>query len=149
VKKLNVIFAIAKRFAILIFKKIEISRENELAKLVIDQAFELHDILGPGLLESVYEECLVHLLKDKVNLIERQKPIPVKFQGVRMNIGFRCDLILDKQLIVELKSVEYLQDVHTATLLTYLRLTNIKLGLLLNFNTALLRYGIKRVVNGL
>jgi GxxExxY protein len=123
--------------------------EDELATIVLDEAFELHRLLGPGLLESVYEECLFQMLRYKVVMIERQKPIPVRFQGQKLSIGFRCDLMIDKKLIVEIKSVESLRDVHSATLLTYLKLTNVRLGLLINFNTALLRHGIKRVVQNL
>ena len=123
--------------------------ENELAAIVVNEAYNLHKKLGPGLLESVYEACLVQLLKSKVELIQRQKPIPVIFEGIKLPVGFRCDLIIDKKLIIELKAVEFLHDLHFTTLLTYLKLTNIKLGLILNFNTELMKDGIRRVVNGL
>jgi len=123
--------------------------ENELSNIIIGEAIAVHQVLGPGLLESVYEECLVHrLIKRGVN-VERQKPIPLIFEEVRMECGFRCDILVDRKVIVEVKAVEGINDVHLAQVLTYLKLTDTKLGLLMNFNVVRLKDGIKRVVNKL
>ena len=121
-------------------------RENELSKEIIGAAIEVHSHLGPGLLESAYETCLVYELSQRNIPFERQKPIPVVYKDVRLDAGFRADLIVDGLVIVELKSVEKLAPVHEAQVLTYLRLTECKLGLLLNFNVSLLKDGIKRLV---
>ncbi|MDD2500797.1 MAG: GxxExxY protein [Geobacter sp.] len=123
--------------------------ENELAAKVMDASFIIHRELGPGLLESVYEAVLAKLLTDKGLFIERQVAVPVKFQGLSFDEGFRADLIVENKLIIELKSVERLQPVHSKQLLTYLRLTGCKLGLLINFGDNLLKDGIKRVANGM
>jgi len=120
---------------------------EELASVVVDVAFHLHRDLGPGLLETVYEAVLAHQLERQGLRVERQKAIPIRYQGIELNEGFRLDLLVDGQLIVELKSVENLHPVHPKQLLTYLRLMNLPLGLLINFGTALLRDGLKRVVN--
>lgn len=123
--------------------------ENELSNIIIGEAIAVHQVLGPGLLESVYEECLVHrLIKRGVN-VERQKPIPLIFEEVRMECGFRCDILVDRKVIVEVKAVEGINDGHLAQVLTYLKLTDTKLGLLMNFNVVRLKDGIKRVVNKL
>jgi GxxExxY protein len=123
--------------------------ENELAKIVVSTAFEIHTNLGPGLFESVYETIMEHELITKHHLkVKRQFPIPVIWDGTRMEIGFRVDLLIEDKLIVELKSIESLAPVHYKQMLTYLKLSSIKLGLLLNFNEELLRSGIKRVING-
>ena len=124
-------------------------RENELAKQVLDICFDIHRSLGPGLYESVYEEIMCFELLNRGVIFERQKIIPVEWKGKRMNLGFKTDLILEGKLIVELKSIEYLLPVHHKQLITYLKLTNIKLGLLINFKEALLKDGIKRIVNNL
>lgn len=124
-------------------------RENELAKQVLDICFDIHRNLGPGLYESVYEEIMCFELLNRGVIFERQKIIPVEWKGKRMNLGFKTDLILEGKLIVELKSIEYLLPVHHKQLITYLKLTNIKLGLLINFKEALLKDGIKRIVNNL
>ena len=125
-------------------------RENELATIVLDISFEIHRTLGPGLFESVYEEILARELERKYGLqVERQKTIPVLWKGERIDFGFRPDLIVEKTLIVEIKSVEQLAKVHFKQVQTYLKLTEIKLGLLLNFNEDLMMNGIKRVVNKL
>ncbi|SKA24318.1 GxxExxY protein [Trichlorobacter thiogenes] len=123
--------------------------ENELAAKVMDASFLIHRELGPGLLESVYEAVLAKLLADKGLFVERQVAVPVMFQGLTFNEGFRADLIVENKLILELKSVERLQPVHSKQLLTYLRLTGCKLGLLINFGDNLLKDGIKRVANGM
>lgn len=123
--------------------------ENELAGIVIEIGFQIHRKWGPGLLESVYEALLVYHLRTQGFFVEQQKEIPFEEDGVRLNAGFRADIILERKLIVELKSVECFAPVHSKILLTYLRLTGLKLGLLINFGEALLKDGIKRVVHGL
>lgn len=123
--------------------------ENQLAKIVLDHSFNIHKNLGPGLLESAYESCLYYELSNSGIQIERQKGLPLKYKEVKMDVGYRIDLILENKLIVEIKSVEALADIHLAQTLTYLRLADCKLGLLLNFNVVLLKSGIRRVVNGL
>lgn len=123
--------------------------ENEIATIVVDICYQIHKKLGPGLLESVYEEILCYELQNRNLLFSRQKPIPVIWNEVKMEIGFRADVIVESKVIVELKSVEAISPVFLKILLTYLRLTNIKLGLLINFNEALIKHGIRRVVNGL
>jgi GxxExxY protein len=123
--------------------------ENELSRIVLGQAISVHKTLGPGLLESVYETCLYYRLSKTGLIIERQKPIPLVFEEVKLDCGFRCDLVVENKLIIEIKSVEGLNDVHLAQVLTYLKLTRLKLGLLLNFNVLQLKDGLKRIVNNL
>lgn len=123
--------------------------ENELSKIVFDCALKVHQSLGPGLLESAYEECLFYELKKQGLNVEKQKPLPLIYEEVKLDIGYRIDVIVDNKLIIEIKSVEALNDVHFAQLLTYLKLTNCKLGLLINFNVTLIKNGVKRVVNNL
>lgn len=123
--------------------------ENELSKIVVNSAYKVHNSLGPGLLESAYEECLFYELNKTGLLIEKQKPLPLIYEEIRLEIGYRIDLIIENKLIVEIKSVETLNDVHFAQLLTYLKLTDCKLGLLINFNVALIKSGIKRIANNL
>lgn len=123
--------------------------ENEISKILVDCCFKVHTELGPGLLESVYEEVLSYeIIKRGLN-IERQKGIPVVYDNIKMELGFRADLIVENKVIIELKSIEAIAPVHTKQLLTYLKLTGIKLGLLVNFNEALIKDGIKRIVNNL
>ncbi len=123
--------------------------ENEIAKIVLDCAFKVHKQLGPGLLESVYEVALVYELEKAGLSIEKQKGIPVVYDIIRLELGFRADIIVEGKVIIEIKSIEALQDVHFKQLLTYLKLANLKLGLLLNFNESLLKNGLKRIVNNL
>ncbi|MBS1556277.1 MAG: GxxExxY protein [Bacteroidetes bacterium] len=123
--------------------------ENELSKIIVDACFQVHRELGPGLFESVYEECLYYELVQRGLLVERQKEIPVFYKEVKMEIAFRADLIVEKKVIVEIKSQEGIAPVHQKQLLTYLRLTDTKLGLLVNFNEALIKDGIQRIVNNL
>jgi GxxExxY protein len=123
--------------------------ENELSSIILGEAINVHQQLGSGLLESVYEECLAYRLAKRELIAERQKPIPLVFEGVKLECGFRCDILVERKVIIELKSVECLNDVHLAQVLTYLRLANIKLGLLINFNVVLLKDGMRRVVNKL
>lgn len=123
--------------------------ENELSAIIVDTAFKVHTKLGPGLLESVYEEILDHELQKRGLKVERQKAIPVVWDDIKMDLGFRADLIIENKVIVEIKSVEKIALVHPKQLLTYLKITNIKLGLLINFNESYIKSGIKRVVNNL
>ncbi|HLP12492.1 MAG TPA: GxxExxY protein [Flavobacteriales bacterium] len=124
-------------------------RENEIAEIIVDVAFQIHRALGPGLFESVYEEIMFYELKQLGLDVERQKTIPVIWKNLEMPLGFRSDLIVENKVIIEIKSIETLNPVHAKQLLTYLRLTDMKLGLLFNFNEPLLKYGIKRLVNNL
>lgn len=125
-------------------------RENELAKIILDIAFHIHNKLGPGLFESVYEEIMAYELINTYKLsINRQKSIPVIWKGIEFEMGFRPDIIVDNKVIVELKSIEMIRPVHPKQVLTYLRITGLKLGLLINFNEALLKNGIKRIANNL
>jgi len=123
--------------------------ENEIAKHIMDAAFHIHRTLGPGLLETVYEVILARKLTEIGLAVERQVPVPIRFEGITFDEGFRADLIVGEKVIVELKSVERVQPVHSKQLLTYLRLTGLRLGLLINFGENLLKNGFKRVVNGL
>ena len=121
--------------------------ENELSNFVIGLAIEVHKNLGPGLLESAYEECLYYeLLTNKLN-VEKQKPMPLIYKDIFLDCGYRTDLIVENKIIIEVKACESLMPVHGSQLLTYLKLSNLKLGLLINFNVKLLKEGIKRVVN--
>ena len=123
----------------------------KLAKIVVDLCMKIHKTLGPGLLESVYEAALIYELKKLgISVCNRQVDIPVIYEDIKMDIGFRADLIVDNKVIVELKSIENIQSVFTKSkLLTYLRLSNMKLGLLVNFNVELIKDGITRIANGL
>jgi len=123
--------------------------ENEIAKQIMDAAFLIHRTLGPGLLETVYEVILAKKLSEMGLAVDRQVPVPIQFENIKFDEGFRADLIVEKRVIVELKSVERLQPIHSKQLLTYLRLTDMRLGLLINFGESLLKNGFKRVVNGL
>ncbi|NUO79052.1 GxxExxY protein [candidate division KSB1 bacterium] len=124
--------------------------ENELSKILIDCAMKVHRALGPGLLESAHEACLVYELKKYTELlVEQQKPLPLIYEEVNLDVGYRVDILVNRTLIVEIKSADALNDVHLAQLLTYLRLANCRLGLLINFNVQLLKHGIKRVANNL
>jgi GxxExxY protein len=123
--------------------------ENEIATIIVDCCYKLHTALGPGLLESVYEEVLAHELIKRNVPMKRQESVAVVYDGLRIDMGFRADIIVDDKVIVEIKSVEALARVHYKQLLTYLKLSNLRLGLLVNFNQALIKDGIKRVVNKL
>jgi len=119
---------------------------NRLSHSVVDAAYAVHTALGPGLLEGVYETCLAHELAKRKLLVERQVAVPIEYDGVKLDAALRIDMLVEKGLVVEVKSVEALLPVHTAQLLTYLKLTGCRLGLLINFNVPLIRDGIKRVV---
>lgn len=119
---------------------------EEVFKKVLDCSFEVHTALGPGLLESAYEECLFYELINAGLKVEKQKPLPLIYKEVKLDAGYRVDLLVEKSIIVEIKSVEALADIHLAQILTYLKLSSCKLGLLANFNVRHLKDGIKRVI---
>ena len=123
--------------------------ENELSKIIVNTCYNIHIELGPGLFESVYEEILFYELINRGLKVERQKDIPVVWKDINMGIGFKADLIVENKVIIELKSVEFISPMHQKQLLTYLKLTNIKLGLLINFNERLIKNGITRIVHNL
>ena len=123
--------------------------ENEISKIVVDCALKVHRQLGPGLLESAYQECLFYELSKEGLMVENEKPMPLVYDNVKLNVGYRVDFMINNKLIIEIKSVECLNDVHLAQILTYMKLSGCKLGLLINFNVALIKNGIKRVVNNL
>lgn len=122
--------------------------ENDLATKVIGCAIDVHSALGPGLLESAYKECLHYKLVQAGLQAEKEKAMPLTFEEVRLDIGYRIDLLVENKLVIELKSVDALNDVHLAQTLTYMKMGNFKLGLLINFNVSKLKDGIKRVING-
>ncbi len=122
---------------------------NSISGTIVDAAFHIHSTLGPGLLESVYEVVLAHELEKRGLKVEQQKPVPIEFEGIRFDEGFRADLIVEDCVIVELKSVEELSRVHSKQLLTYLRLLDYRLGLLINFGAPVIKDGIRRIVNRL
>jgi len=121
--------------------------ENEITEIIIGCAIKVHKKLGPGLLESAYEECMDFELRKTILEIERQKPLSLIYEEVKLDCGYRLDFIANKKVILEIKSVEALNDIHMAQILTYLRLAQCKVGLLINFNVVKLTEGIKRVVN--
>lgn len=123
--------------------------ENEISKIVFVAALRVHRNLGPGLLESSYEACLFHELKKSGLKVEKQKALPLIYEDVELEVGYRLDIIIENKVIVELKAVKELNDVHLAQVMTYLKLTNCKLGMLINFNVVLIKDGIRRVVNNL
>ncbi len=121
--------------------------ENDISSKIIGCAIEVHRALGPGLLESAYRQCLYYELKNEGLLVEMEKPMPITYKEIKLDHGYRMDLLVENKVVVELKTVEDFTDVHTSQVLTYLRLGNYKLGLLINFHTSLLRNGIKRIIN--
>ncbi|MGK4566124.1 GxxExxY protein [Flavobacterium sp. 3HN19-14] len=123
--------------------------ENELSRIIVDICYKMHVKLGPGLLESVYETILFYELKQRGFKIERQKNLPVFWKDIKMDIGFRADLIVEEKIILEIKSVGEIASVHPKQLLTYLKITGLKLGLLINFNNTLIKNGITRIANNL
>ena len=128
-------------------RKYFIMEENKLSKIIIGFAIEVHKSLGPGLLESAYQECLYYeLIKAGYN-VEKEKPMPIVYKEVKLNHGYRIDLLVENKVVIEIKAVEFFTDVHKAQILTYLRLGNYKLGLLINFHVSLLKNGIKRIIN--
>lgn len=123
-------------------------KENEIGKVVVDCAVRLHMELGPGLLETVYEVILAHMLQESGLRVLRQVPIPIEFRGIRFDEGFRADIVVEDKVILELKSVENVSKAHKKQVLTYLKLTGKKLGYLLNFGDELMKDGISRILNG-
>jgi GxxExxY protein len=122
--------------------------ENEISRITFDAALTVHKALGPGLLESAYEECMYYELQKSGLNIQKQKPLPLIYEEVHLEIGYRVDIIIENKFIIEIKAVEALNDVHMAQILTYLKLSGCKLGMLINFNVELIKNGVKRVING-
>ncbi|WKD86296.1 hypothetical protein KCTC32516_01666 [Polaribacter huanghezhanensis] len=120
--------------------------ENEISKIILGKAIEVHRTLGPGLLESAYQECLYYELINEGLTVEKEKALPIVYKEIKLDHGYRIDLLIENKVVIELKTVEFLTDVHTAQILTYMKLGNYKLGLLLNFNVKLLKEGIKRFI---
>ena len=121
--------------------------ENEISKKIIGCAIEVHRQLGPGLLESAYQECLLYELKQAGLKVQKEIPMPIVYKEVTLDHGYRIDLLVEERVVIELKTVEVLNDVHTAQVLTYLKLGDYRLGLLLNFHVSVLKNGIKRLIN--
>ena len=119
---------------------------EDITRKIIAAAIGVHKVLGPGMLESSYEECMFHELHQQKFLIERQKPVPVEYKNIKLDCGYRIDLLVEKRIIVELKSVDALAKIHEAQILTYMRFAGVKVGLLINFNVTVLKNGIKRFV---
>lgn len=122
-------------------------KENELSKMIIGCAIEVHKQLGPGLLESAYQECLYYELRQIGLKVQKEKPMPIVYKEVKLDHGYRIDLLVEEKVVIEIKTVDAFNEVHTAQVLTYLKLGNYKLGLLLNFQTTMLKNGIKRIIN--
>jgi GxxExxY protein len=123
--------------------------ENEISNKIIGLGIDVHNALGPGLLESAYKECLYYKLVQSGLLVQKEKPMPLLFEEVKLDCGYRIDLLVENKVVIEIKSVDALNNIHLAQTLTYLKLGNYKLGLLMNFNVLRLRDGVRRVVNGL
>lgn len=122
--------------------------ENDVSRIVIGSAIEVHNALGPGLLERVYKECLFYKLAKSGLYVEKEKEIPLVFEEVKLECGYRIDLLVERMLVIEVKSVVVTNEVHLAQTINYMKLGNYKLGLLINFNVARLKDGIKRLING-
>ena len=122
--------------------------ENEISKIIFDLGLKIHKNLGPGLLESAYEECLFYEISKAGLFVEKQKPMPLIYEEVKLDIGYRMDLLVEKSVVIEVKSCEALNDVHLAQVLTYLKLSGCRLGLLINFNTNLFKNGYRRILKG-
>ena len=120
--------------------------ENAISKIVIGAAIKVHKTLGPGLLESAYENCLAHTLLELNMSVEKQKPLPLIYEGVKLEVGYRIDLLVNRKVVLEIKAAEAINDIHVAQVLTYLRLSGCTLGLIINFNSLLLKHSIRRVV---
>jgi len=120
---------------------------NKITEKIIGAAIEVHRTLGPGLLESAYQECLLFELKSQNLNVEKEKALPIVYKDIKLDHGYRIDLLIENKIVIELKTVEYLTDVHTAQVLTYLKLGNYPIGLLINFHTKLLKNGLKRFIN--
>jgi GxxExxY protein len=122
------------------------ARTDELARIVVDAGFRVHKALGPGLLESTYEHCLVHALTTRGVTVRRQVGLPIVFEGLKLDAGYRLDLLVEEAIVVELKAVEQLSRLHWAQVMTYLKLSGHRLGLLMNFNVELFSKGVRRIV---
>ena len=122
--------------------------DNDLTSRIIDAAIKVHKTLGPGLLESAYKECHYYEIIKSGLFVEKEKPLPLIYEGVKLDCGYRIDLLVESRIIIETKAVEALNDIHMAQILTYLRINKTRIGLLLNFNVLKMKDGIKRVVNG-
>ena len=120
---------------------------NEISNKIIGCAINVHKQLGPGLLESAYQECLMYELQQEKLQVRKEKPMPIVYKDVKLDHGYRIDLLVEEKVVIEIKTVEAFTDVHTAQVLTYLRLGNYKLGLLLNFHVTMLKHGVKRIIN--
>jgi len=120
--------------------------ENELSKIIIGKAIDIHKTLGPGLLESAYKECLFYELNSSGFYVEKEKPMPIIYKEVKLDHGYRIDLLVENKVVIELKTVDAISDVHVAQILTYLKFGGYKLGLLINFNVTLLKNGLKRFI---
>ena len=132
----------------LTFAKNQTMMPEEIMKMILDEALYIHKAIGPGMLETVYKNCLAYRLRERKLLIEIEKPIPVLFEEVRMDCGYRADIVAENLVVVDTKSIETIGPLQIAQVLTYLRFLNMRHGLILNFNTVLMRDGIKRVLNG-
>ncbi len=126
----------------------ELDELNKITEAIIGAAIEVHRAPGPGLLESAYQTCLVYELVERGHKVEQQKPLPIFYKGNKLDGGYRLDLVVDEKVIVEIKSIDSLASIHEAQLLSYLRLSGFKVGLLINFNVKMLKHGIRRLVNG-
>lgn len=122
--------------------------ENEISYNIVGAAIAVHRGLGSGLLENAYQECLIYKLKEHGHRVEKEKPLPLVFEQVKLDVGYRIDILVENKVVIEIKSVESLNDIHFAQTLTYMKLGGFKLGLLINFNVLLLKQGIKRIING-
>jgi GxxExxY protein len=122
--------------------------EEQIIKVILDESFHIHKTIGPGMLENVYKNCLAYRLRQTGLFVETEKPVPVIFEEIKMECGYRADLVVEHRVIVETKNIEAIGDIHVSQLLTYLRFLKQRHGLILNFNTVLLKNGIKRVLNG-
>jgi len=121
-------------------------KENEISKIIIGKAIEIHKTLGPGLLESAYKECLYYELTYSGLFVEKEKPLPIIYKDIKLDHGYRIDLLVENKVVIELKTVEAFTDVHSAQILTYLKFGGFKLGLLMNFNVTLLKDGLRRFI---
>jgi GxxExxY protein len=122
--------------------------ENEITGKIINAGIEVHKALGPGLLESAYKECLYYQLTKNGLFVEKEKVLPLVYEEVKLDCGYRLDLLIENKIVVEIKSIDAINEIHLAQVLTYLKIGNYKLGLLMNFNVVLLKNGIKRIING-
>ena len=122
--------------------------EEEIIKIILDEAFYIHKTIGPGMLESVYQTCLAHRVRKRGLYVETEKAVPVFFEEIRMDCGYRTDLVVERKIIVETKNIDAIADIHIAQVLTYLRFLKLRHGLILNFKSVLLKNGIRRVING-